>query len=83
MNKDNTSIQGFLNIVATVSAMNLGNEFIPEMHNKTITKDGVVDEQCKTCRYKDLITPDEGLWCYMFKDKPEPTCGAHKPLRKK
>lgn len=82
MNKDKTFLQGFLNIVAVVSAMNLKDEFIPETR-MSVTKDGKVDEQCKTCRYKDLITPDEGLWCYMFKDKPEPTCGAHKPLRKK
>jgi len=82
MNKDKTFLQGFLNIVAVVSAMNLKDEFIPETR-MSVTKDGKVDDQCSTCDYKDLVTPDECLWCYMFKDKPEPVCRAHKPLRKK
>jgi hypothetical protein len=31
-------------------------------------------DYCDKCEYKEPGMVDGGLWCYMFKDMPKPTC---------
>ncbi len=75
MSGDKLSIQGSLNVVF---GMGLANESIPKINPADMIK---IKNECSTCDYKDIIAPEDNLWCYMFKIKPEPFCAAHKPRK--